>query len=480
MNYTLLLCWFWLIIRLPAGEGPPSLSHTEKPFPPSPISDADSIPYSFIRLADNKIGRPNALNSFTRRLQHLEKEDINRVRIVHIGDSHVQADLWTGRLRAFLQDRFGAAGRGLVFPLELANTPGQLDVEFSSVAAWESRKSVFKNRTLPLGLSGITLRSTTPGASFRMTLLDRFNYGHHYDFDRATLYHGDGENYQAFLPGTPSPDTPAFGLYTVRSGDTLYGIARRFRCTVDDLRRWNHISGNRIKAGQPLKVKKGAEPGIISPIPTPVIAELQSAHHTRFTLPAPARALDFRQTADDRPGTIYGLVLDNARKTGILYHAVGVNGVTYYHYNRAELFWDQLESLSPDLVVVSLGTNEALAGGFETEAFRKEVRQFLTRMQNTLPQASFLLTTNPDVLRQKKHDNPNNLKVRQILLESAAAFQTGYWDLHDIMGGAGSIRRWREAGLAHTDFIHFTKEGYWLQARLLYQALMKNYDAASH
>jgi lysophospholipase L1-like esterase len=51
------------------------------------------------------------------------------------------------------------------------------------------------------------------------------------------------------------------------------------------------------------------------------------------------------------------------------------------------------------------------------------------------------------------------------------------WDLHQIMGGLGSMRRWRSAGLAQADGIHFTEQGYLVKAQLLYSALMKAYAA---
>lgn len=46
--------------------------------------------------------------------------------------------------------------------------------------------------------------------------------------------------------------------YKVRPGDTLYGIARRYKVLVAALQKWNGISGNKIKAGQVLTVSLGA------------------------------------------------------------------------------------------------------------------------------------------------------------------------------------------------------------------------------
>ncbi len=51
---------------------------------------------------------------------------------------------------------------------------------------------------------------------------------------------------------------PAEGTHTVRSGDSLYSIARRYSTTVDDLKRENGLSSNTILPGQKLKVHPGS------------------------------------------------------------------------------------------------------------------------------------------------------------------------------------------------------------------------------
>lgn len=53
--------------------------------------------------------------------------------------------------------------------------------------------------------------------------------------------------------------------YTVKSGDTLSGIATRHGVTVSQLKEWNGLNNNNIKAGQVLKVKATAS----STAPTP-------------------------------------------------------------------------------------------------------------------------------------------------------------------------------------------------------------------
>lgn len=48
--------------------------------------------------------------------------------------------------------------------------------------------------------------------------------------------------------------------YTVKSGDTLYGIAREFNMTVDELKKINNLTSNNLSVGQVLKVNSSNIP----------------------------------------------------------------------------------------------------------------------------------------------------------------------------------------------------------------------------
>jgi len=43
-------------------------------------------------------------------------------------------------------------------------------------------------------------------------------------------------------------------IYVVQSGDALWNIAKQYKVAVDSLRDWNNLSGNKIKAGQEIKI----------------------------------------------------------------------------------------------------------------------------------------------------------------------------------------------------------------------------------
>ena len=50
--------------------------------------------------------------------------------------------------------------------------------------------------------------------------------------------------------------TASTKTHTVRKGETLSSISRKYGCTVNDLKKWNNLKGNGVKVGQKLKIKK--------------------------------------------------------------------------------------------------------------------------------------------------------------------------------------------------------------------------------
>jgi membrane-bound lytic murein transglycosylase D len=44
--------------------------------------------------------------------------------------------------------------------------------------------------------------------------------------------------------------------HTVKKGETLSSISRKYGCTVNDIKKWNNLKNNTVKVGQKLKIKK--------------------------------------------------------------------------------------------------------------------------------------------------------------------------------------------------------------------------------
>ncbi len=63
-----------------------------------------------------------------------------------------------------------------------------------------------------------------------------------------------------FLLNIPTaPPVVRMVRYRVQRGDTLAGIAERFDVTVEQLKRWNHISSGRVRRGEHLRIYAGGE-----------------------------------------------------------------------------------------------------------------------------------------------------------------------------------------------------------------------------
>ncbi|HEU4497482.1 MAG TPA: hypothetical protein VFR70_10560, partial [Flavobacterium sp.] len=85
------------------------------------LDDVDTVQ---LILPENRIHNSRALKSFYEKLNRNRQSRSGKINIVHIGDSHIQADLMTNSIRKKLQQEFGNGGRGFIFPYSLARTNG--------------------------------------------------------------------------------------------------------------------------------------------------------------------------------------------------------------------------------------------------------------------------------------------------------------------------------------------------------------------
>lgn len=66
-----------------------------------------------------------------------------------------------------------------------------------------------------------------------------------------------------------------------------------------------------------------------------------------------------------------------------------------------------------------------------------------------------------------------------VALQKRAAIASGcaFWNMHQAMGGDGSMAEWKRAGLGKPDLLHPTNAGATLLGRWLYLALMERFRA---
>lgn len=136
-----------------------------------PVDDMAAVKqFPQISTVFNRIFNSSELDSFYYKLRQLKKTGKGVVSIVHIGDSHIQADYMTAIVRNGLQQFFGSAGRGLVFPYQLAQSNAPPDISSSSGSSWQFNRVTHTEISIAAGISGYTVRSTTPGVSFDLML----------------------------------------------------------------------------------------------------------------------------------------------------------------------------------------------------------------------------------------------------------------------------------------------------------------------
>ena len=197
------------------------------------------------------------------------------------------------------------------------------------------------------------------------------------------------------------------------------------------------------------------------------------------------------------PTDFWGVVLSN-NKNGVMVHNIGINGATYASYNRVPGFSGQLQLLEPQIIIISLGTNEAFGN---TSMFEANMDRLVRALRKDNPKAKILLTTPMECHKQtstkvptrvttgkgrrartktiyKKVSsyapNPGVGEVRQMILNYGRRHKIATWDLYEVAGGEGAAQVWIDQGLMNArDHIHQLNRGYELQGRLLAEALME-------
>lgn len=368
--------------------------------------------YPFVNTVGNRITNNSALDSFYKKLQALKQTAHGTVSIVHIGDSHLQAGSLTAVVRAGLQSFFGNAGRGIVFPYQLAKSNAPEDIASSSNIQWKYNRVAHPELSGNPGIAGFYISTTAADARINLWLKE------------------DSLNSTAFS---------TVKLFIDTSHSWLLHAAGRKDYAVDG-----------------------------------VLSKDSLYHQIDLSIPATGFSLT-ADSGSDTDRVFYGASLEN-NKPGILYHSIGVNGAKYDSYSNAPAFLQQMPALKADLYIISMGTNEAQALNIDADAFTASVRSFVNKLLAASPGAAVLITTPADSYFNGKMLSKPMSDLNKILQSTAASSGYALWDLYGLTGRYGSSRSWMSAGLMSHDKIHYNKAGYELQGRLLLSALSKGYN----
>lgn len=177
--------------------------------------------------------------------------------------------------------------------------------------------------------------------------------------------------------------------------------------------------------------------------------------------------------ADSKCFTITALP-DSPDGAGVRYYSYGAIGKTFAWYARQAALATLLEKSRPDIVIVTLGTNDAFARLDYGSAWR-DIDHFVSAVRSVAPDCAILFTTPPDSFFRDGTGNPYIATQQQAILAYTDRHGLAAWDFYAAMGGSGSMDAWLAADLAHSDRIHLNYDGYALKGEMLLQALRDGY-----
>ncbi len=338
--------------------------------------------------------------------------------ILHFGDSHVAADLWTAAVRHGLQDRFGRGGPGFVGIGRSPRRYAHRDVVLSRRGRWEVqwvRERSWREDGW-YGLDGTVLLSDRAGSLVTMATRPRGRYGRAWSEVRL-LY----------------VEHPAGGCLDL----TVDGRRRVRRCT----------SAKRVGMGR-----------------------------LRLDLPMGAHSVRLRTRGRGRVA-ILGAVASTGR--GVEYSPLGVNGAraaSILRWDR-DLLAAQMDEASPQLIVLTYGTNEAGDHDDPMDQYEARLREVVRRIREATPDAACLLTGPTDrPIHEAMTDialpDPRVLQITEVQRRVALEWGCAFWDTHRTMGGPMSMADWAAAKMAARDLVHLNTRGYARLADLFLAALL--------
>lgn len=180
-----------------------------------------------------------------------------------------------------------------------------------------------------------------------------------------------------------------------------------------------------------------------------------------------------------------GELLNSSFRNHIKYVDNGINGATCKKFCDPKKI-KKIADLIPDMLIVSFGTNEGYTRRYSSRAHLEELNELYDLLRSYMPHVPIIMTTPCGTYMRKRGRryrrnyivNPTNPKTVDTICKFAEEKNIPVWNLYEIAGGKGfSCQNWYGANLMRPDHIHFFAEGYKLQGTLLYNALIKSYNA---
>ena len=377
--------------------------------------------YSFVKKDQNRFqffGDSFAFDPVFEKMDSVISFGKGKLNIVHFGGSHIQADILTSRIREHLQDiaKVEHPSRGLVFPFKAAktNNPGSYNISYTG--NWDGCRNSVSKHHCNFGMTGITATAYDTFSSIKVDLINKMHPT--YFFNSVKVFHEFGDNYFELKVEDYIP-------YDYKIENHFDGYTEYFFST--------------IQTQFELKLSK------------------TDSFQSKFVL--------------------YGFLFEND-EPDIIYNAIGVNGASVPSYLRCDKLKEQFRFLNADMVVFSIGINDAYESDFTRWSYEQNYDQLISILQEYNPNIAIVFTTNNDSYKKRgryRYLNRNGLLVKQSMQDMSKKYGAAYWDMFEIMGGLDSSPTWVANGKMKRDKIHFTAAGYKLMGDLFFNAFMQKY-----
>ncbi len=414
-----------------AGGKPVRIPRTLRTIPVSPEvreNAVDRVEEDLTASASSPFLYPNALRPFFKALDAEQAERASgggerastTVRIMQFGDSHTAADIFTGAMRAHLQQQFGDGGLGFQFPGH-------------PFAGYH--------------LAG-SLRSQSPGW---------FTEG-----NRFTAL-GDGDL--------------GLGGISIRTSEPGQTVTLETTCTTLQLHYLQQLGGGRLQFSDDDAVISTIETGGDADT-----GDTSRAGTFSYACTAGVHAFAFT-TLDEAPVKLLGIVSEQAGVTYECVGINGAVAPLMLRWNQT-LFAYYMRQRDPQLIVLAYGTNEAGISAEHLEGYPEEFDQILDNLHRLVPGASVLVLGPADrsmarsagVSRRGWHPFAGTERIIAIQKEACRTHGCTFWDTQRRMGGFGSMQQWVAAGWGQPDRTHLTGTGYHALADALYADLIHAYN----
>ncbi|MCE3036560.1 GDSL-type esterase/lipase family protein [Helicobacter sp. faydin-H20] len=178
-----------------------------------------------------------------------------------------------------------------------------------------------------------------------------------------------------------------------------------------------------------------------------------------------------------RNGMLGGYFIYNKEDNNIIDH-MGINGARsdlWLKWNQ-HIFGKEMQVLQYDLIILSYGSNDAIATHFDETSFLYNYKSLIRKIRRYNPNAVILLMGPPTVVNKQENQDytitPNFIPVKKALYTLAEEENLLLFDLDELMQKTGKKEEWIKLILSKKD-VHLTPQGYRLVANSVYKSLLE-------